>query len=959
MIEGMESTLSVTEAVKKFVTKIKKKYKERRFLREEQLLSCKSEKLVRLELVERERLQGSKQRGSGDDKVARTPLAYADLFKVESGKKEIKTILIDGDAGIGKTTFCTAISEDWGNGEILQEFELLLLLPLREQEVASVGSLLDLIKLFHPSTKVCDLVKDYFEEDEGKILVIADGWDELSKDKRKEGSFLYKFFFGTKYSSVSALVTSRPSVSAPLHLRKCIDQYAEIRGFDKEHIVEYINSEFDKKTAHELLENLESNPLIESLCSVPLNCVIICHLWRELEGDLPTTMTGLYTKIILNVINRNIQKFPAYKITFNLTTFYDLPEALQDSWWKLCEFAFQSLKKNQLVFTDKELKDLLHPGLALDDNILCFGLLQFSLSSLVIGCGRSFHFLHLTFQEYLAAFFLVKQECSSQVDDSNSLISRLTALFPAESLFTHTLFPDPHSVVLRFFFGIVFNLESFRSSVGQSILTMFPGELYLCDYIFGVRSHFLWAFEAQNDRFTHIVAEYVKRSFISSRTVHQFVAVVYVIANTPALECKDMNIDFEYCGLCDSHITALADTLANKKGKLQVKKLYLSGNELTDRGVNYLFHKASAAFRSLKHLDLGWNRISGEGVNSALPILAEPFNKHHQLGSLAALNISGSLSSDVNTNAEFILALGHCCSLRVLNLSANKLHASSGRALGNLLPQLVCLEYLNLNRTNLGDKGITALAQSLDGTCRIRGLCLIRNDIHATGISHLADCVCAGRIVIKDQLELSFNPLCLEGATAVIRLLSSEHFQAHRVYFERCSLTTVGGGSTYAVSRSSNSITCVGIREWICSQGIKANSVKELFLHSERFTGEGIHLLAGFMCLCPELGTLFCYDCEITSEDLKQLLLQLSQPILNLKIWFLSSNYIDDDGVSTLIEHLSIFPSLTHINVDDNNAISPEMSRRLEEICKERKMVHYYHLSLVSSFQPPIFTLSH
>ena len=132
-------------------------------------------------------------------------------------------ILIDGDAGIGKTSFCIAICEDWANGKIFQAFELVLLLPLREQEVSSASSLLDLLKLLHPSPKVCDLVKDYVEEDEGSILVIADGWDELGKGKRDKGTFLYKLLFGSQYSSVSTIVTSRPSASASLHLGTFID----------------------------------------------------------------------------------------------------------------------------------------------------------------------------------------------------------------------------------------------------------------------------------------------------------------------------------------------------------------------------------------------------------------------------------------------------------------------------------------------------------------------------------------------------------------------------------------------------------------------------------------------------------------------------------------------------------------------------------------------------------------
>ena len=145
----MEHSLSITEAVEKFVTHIKRKYVERQVSDEDELLRCNSEKLVRLTLVERERLQARKQRGHDDNnEVVRTPLAYADIFKVQGGKK-VKKVLVEGDAGIGKITFCTAVSEKWANGEILQEFELLLLLPLRQQKVASAGCLLDLLMFFY------------------------------------------------------------------------------------------------------------------------------------------------------------------------------------------------------------------------------------------------------------------------------------------------------------------------------------------------------------------------------------------------------------------------------------------------------------------------------------------------------------------------------------------------------------------------------------------------------------------------------------------------------------------------------------------------------------------------------------------------------------------------------------------------------------------------------------------
>jgi hypothetical protein len=114
-------------------------------------------------------------------------------------------------------------------------------------------------------------------------------------------------------------------------------------------------------------------------------------------------MTELYRKIILLLILRNIRKIDAYSSVLSLHTFDALPADLQRSWWLLCEFAFQAFKKDQLIFSLEELKALFPEGLASDKRISCFGLLQSAES---IGFGISFHFLHLTFQEYLAALHL-------------------------------------------------------------------------------------------------------------------------------------------------------------------------------------------------------------------------------------------------------------------------------------------------------------------------------------------------------------------------------------------------------------------------------------------------------------------------------------------------------------------------------------------------------------------------
>ena len=418
----------------RFVASIKRKYQHRLINHEKQWPPCHSDKLIKLELVERskeEYYSAIHQKEMRENEIKQTLnfLAYGDLFKLESEKKPVRKVLVEGDAGIGKTMFCTSLSEDWANGKLFQQFDLLLFLPLRHKEIASAGSLSELLKLLHLSASIRDSVANYLEEEEGeKVLIIADGWDELSESERKEGSFLHKLLFQL-LPFVSVVLTSRPSASAPLHRFPCIDRLVQVCGFNNENIREYIQCEFtnDQEKASRLLEQLESNPLVKSVCCVPLNCTIVCHLWHTLKEALPTTMTELYTKIILNVILRNIQKNEAFKSILSLSNFSALPEDLQQSWWLLCEFAFQTLEKDQIVFSQEELVDFFPQGLRLDEKILCFGLLQSTESILETGCGFSFHFLHLTFQEYLAALYLARQPPEKQLKVLESYNSEMNS----------------------------------------------------------------------------------------------------------------------------------------------------------------------------------------------------------------------------------------------------------------------------------------------------------------------------------------------------------------------------------------------------------------------------------------------------------------------------------------------------------------------------------------------------
>ena len=303
-----------------FVTSIKKKYVEKLLQHEEQWPPIRGNRLIKLQLVRADKTEGFRaglsQHRDHDNKVKCTPILRGDLFKVEEGKKPVRKLIVEGNAGIGKTTLCTMLTEEWANGEILTQFDCVLLLPLRERSVSIATTLPQLFKLLHPSERIRTSVIEELEEREGEgVLIIADGWDELDEDNRSDTSFLYNLLFGDILPFASVLLTSRPSASALLHNLPTVDGLVEVVGFNEENVKQYIESEFEKcpEKASSLIEQTENNPLIQSVCSVPLNCAIVCNLWHTLDSVLPNTLTELYSQIVLNVILRNLKKQISYQ----------------------------------------------------------------------------------------------------------------------------------------------------------------------------------------------------------------------------------------------------------------------------------------------------------------------------------------------------------------------------------------------------------------------------------------------------------------------------------------------------------------------------------------------------------------------------------------------------------------------------------------------------------------------
>ena len=956
------------EKFEQYVTSIKRKYQERLINRKEQWPPCKSNKLLKLELVEGVKGEGyyaGHTRGQENEDNKRSPIKYVDLFKTESGKRPVRKVLVEGDAGIGKTTLSIAVCEDWANDRLFQQFKLLLLLPLRHRKVASVGSIVELLKRFHPSQDLCTSVAEYLSNIEGEeVLVIADGWDEVSIGGQLKESFLHELLFEGHLPFASVIVTSRHSAAAEFHKQSYFDRFTEITGFHNESIVEYIQSEFtnDPSKCDSLRQQLEDNPLVESVCSVPLNCAIICHLWQHNhEEALPTTMTELYSRIICNVILRNIQKDADYSGNIlQLSSFDGLPEDFKQPWYVLCKFAFETLVKDQMVFSEDELDK----GFASTHRkkIFCFGLLQESLFLLDDGYGKSYHFLHRTFQEFLAAFHLAKL-----ASESNISVEEVFQLFNSGDF----------EIVWRFLFGIYFNVLKH-----DNYHAIMPYMSHICEWyknLCGSDSDITLslchsAFEAKNDLvFEEVIQALLvdrsadpdsiylvdKSADLYSYSAYDCTVMINVISH---LQDCEIHVQFDNCSIRQDQLIYLGEVINNQKN-VQIGTLELNGNKLVS--VEGLFSAVqNNSFQSLYDLNLSDNMIKTVNfLKSPLNRLTGLHLSNNPLGISGLIMLQTAIASDSLANlmtldlkncltrntcntinriefSKFLRALSaHCLYLITLDLSQNNLGASGALELAKVRSQHIAVSHnyqkwwcqVKLTRTNLSDEGLCSFTKALDCTWCFSKLQLGCNDIRTTGLGCLAEAISLGKISAIN-LELENNPLGLKGVAEIGKLLSINQDQLTSISLKRCQLADL---FTY----DQNVCNKLLIERQLC-QMPQNNTLTNLYLDGNRFTGDGIHILAGLMHLCLSLKILSTTDCNISSDDFSKLLDKLAQFMLSsndtcvchkLCDWRLYNNEIDDHIESALIKHqqLSLFPKLT-LNLNGNQ-VSYEMSTLIKK----------------------------
>ena len=458
------------------------------------------------------------------------------IFDITNVAQEVdgripRLVLIEGAPGVGKTTFSLELCRQWSSGTLLTQYTVVILIKLRDRNI-QVTTFVDLLKCISedcPLPSQSTLYEEVNKEDGKRVLFILEGLDELPTSFREDkNSVFMKLIRGRLLPSCTVIVTTRPwaSGSIPTEGRSRIDQYIEIVGFTKENIFSFIDSVIEEGMRRSVYDYVNSNPHILSAMYNPLCAHIVLCVYMEYSQErghsIPHTMTELYLSYTNIILNGHI---PSTDCSRRELEFNNLPQSLQKDFDCICQLAYEGIMKQdqELVFHVETSKTFQTLGL-----MRCVQPLYRSVTKFY---QPSYHFIHFTLQEFMAAVYVSKRSTKDII------------------IMFETIHHARYATVLRFLAGLTklqgsmlqcilpspTTTARYRNVPLNSIHTILTHTKLFCNVFFTPRQ-LSWLYESQKrELFLPYKDQIVAFTTRSAKTPQEYFELGYCIAACSAI----------------------------------------------------------------------------------------------------------------------------------------------------------------------------------------------------------------------------------------------------------------------------------------------------------------------------------------------------------------------------------------------------------------------------------------
>ena len=475
----------------------------------------------------------------------------------------------------------------------------------------------------------------------------------------------------------------------------------------------------------------------------------------------PTTMTEFFTAIVLKILVDYLSTHLVYhKQQLKVATFSDLPTDVYQQFQGLCRIAYEGIQNRQ-----KSVFSVADFSIAFDP----LGLMQEDPQLYTERRASSYHFIHLTLQEYLAAVHISQLPPHMQT-----------------GLFREHLDSGHFKMTFRFLAGLT-KLASMPSEV--------PRKLMRSDHTDPTYFHFL--FEAKDISVTtraQGLDEIVVESHRSWTPLDYYVTGHAISRsscpwrlNFYRSSINDTKFDLFCQGCAVLGGTGCSISFANFGGNditfksiellvnipshilLEITELYMNENEL-DASACDLLAKTIPAMSKLEELELSGNPV---GRGGAVELIKALYGSRMKLGlgntgigvpdcaalceplkSLHGLFIQGNNFSSESI-ASIITGISHSSTLTELNISNSQFSMAHVLNLALILrDQSKCtLKWLKLQDCHISEVGACELADALCKNSTLQYLNLNDNPIGVKGASSMSD-------MLKHNKSLEELKLC-------------------------------------------------------------------------------------------------------------------------------------------------------------------------------------------------------
>ena len=532
-------------------------------------------------------------------------IEYEQAFEAYGSSERM---LVLGCPGSGKTTLVHKVVKDWVHGLVLKGAELVYLVSLRLLTSECDSKLSSILNKFHYSEG--NVLQQNIEEMSGKgVCFILDGLDEYPPSKEK--SPIYALIDKSYLPEAMIIVTSRPAAASAYIPNKSSFKQIEVFGFSRKDIFEYVDSfpfseppntaePFKKK----LKNFLKSHPGVLDLCYLPVNVAIICFAHECNSDILPETQTEMYKLFTTTIIIRQLKKSDQ---SVKLKSLEHLQGVEAESFKELCSVAYE--------MTVNSCQVLNHGGFSADSQHSLGLVTIYRYAHLSGEYKNQYSFLHLTLQEFLAAYHIFKLSPEQQLDVIQDQYS--SAVYMRN--------------VWKFYFGLAkFSDEGLDKA--KNIIQKNSHDVYGISELFPI----LCAYESKQEAVVKLVSS--KKFMLPLHQTYDISALAYLMSKAACLDNEatptiQLNV-IDYTvngGTCDHLLGQLTDRAINSLEELGV---YGNNPSLEVDTVANKYQRVgqgskltSGVFKSLKVLYVDCSNIGDDGAK----MIAEGLGLNHTL----------------------------------------------------------------------------------------------------------------------------------------------------------------------------------------------------------------------------------------------------------------------------------------------------------------------------------------